>query len=403
MERPLRVAILHPDLGIGGAERLVVDAALELGRVGHRATIFTLEHDAARSFPETREGRVEVRVQRSRLPAQIGGRLRAPCAIARAIWQARALLRDRSDFDVVFCDLVANGIPILRRAGVPVVFYCHFPDMLLAPRRHGVFAPYRRWIDCAEERSLAAANLVLVNSAFSRAVTRRVFPRMRARRIEIVHPGVDPQRFAEIRSRPGADAPDGRVTVVALGRYDPSKNHALVVRAFAEARSHLPAPLFRRARLVIAGGLDERLAEQRAVRASLQELTARTGLAEQIELHASPTQAALDELLAQARCLVHGTRHEPFGYAPIEAMAAGRPVLAANGAGPAETIRDGETGFLRPPTPEAFGRALASLVADPDLADRLGAAGRRRVQGEFTRDRFGRKLELLLLETAARR
>jgi hypothetical protein len=54
--RPLRIAFLHPDLGIGGAERLVVDAALALQQCGHEVSFYTAHHDKAHCFPETRDG-----------------------------------------------------------------------------------------------------------------------------------------------------------------------------------------------------------------------------------------------------------------------------------------------------------------------------------------------------------
>lgn len=50
----LRVAFLHPDLGIGGAERLVVDAAMAMKARGHDVHFFTPHHDPKHCFPETR-------------------------------------------------------------------------------------------------------------------------------------------------------------------------------------------------------------------------------------------------------------------------------------------------------------------------------------------------------------
>jgi hypothetical protein len=50
------IAIVHPDLGLGGAERLIVDAATALQRKGHRVTVFTSHHDKAHAFPETTTG-----------------------------------------------------------------------------------------------------------------------------------------------------------------------------------------------------------------------------------------------------------------------------------------------------------------------------------------------------------
>ena len=50
----VRVVFLHPDLGIGGAERLVIDAALALKSRGHEVTFVTAHHDDRHCFPETR-------------------------------------------------------------------------------------------------------------------------------------------------------------------------------------------------------------------------------------------------------------------------------------------------------------------------------------------------------------
>jgi alpha-1,3/alpha-1,6-mannosyltransferase len=53
---PLRIGFIHPDLGIGGAERLVVDAAVSLQQRGHEVVLFTSRHDPNRCFEETRDG-----------------------------------------------------------------------------------------------------------------------------------------------------------------------------------------------------------------------------------------------------------------------------------------------------------------------------------------------------------
>ena len=90
---------------------------------------------------------------------------------------------------------------------------------------------------------------------------------------------------------------------------------------------------------------------------------------------------------------------EHFGLVPIEAMAAGRPVIAADSGGPLETVVDGTTGFLRPPTADAFAGALRVLVEDPAAADRLGAAGRERVAAHFSLEAFGARLEEIIRST----
>jgi hypothetical protein len=56
------VAFVHPDLGIGGAERLVVDAAVGLQSLGHKIVMYTSHHDPSHCFDETRNGQLEVKV-----------------------------------------------------------------------------------------------------------------------------------------------------------------------------------------------------------------------------------------------------------------------------------------------------------------------------------------------------
>ena len=80
----------------------------------------------------------------------------------------------------------------------------------------------------------------------------------------------------------------------------------------------------------------------------------------------------------------------------LEAMAAGLPVVASAVGGVPELVREGETGMLVPPRDSAaLAEALRRLVDDPALRDRLGEAGRRRVEREFSLARFEREhLEL---------
>ncbi len=108
--RKLCVAFLHPDLGIGGAERLVVDAAVALRRSGHDAQFFTAHHDPGHCFPETRPGgpdSIKVTVAGAWFFRSIFGAFKAACAYVRMILTALYLVwfSDCTP-DVIFCDQV---------------------------------------------------------------------------------------------------------------------------------------------------------------------------------------------------------------------------------------------------------------------------------------------------------
>lgn len=99
------VFFLHPDLGIGGAERLIIDAALALRARGCRVQIWTPRYDSSRCFSETAQ--LDVRIAGDWLPRNIFGRCHALCAVLRMIWLAlHVLLLSGEEFDVFVCDQV---------------------------------------------------------------------------------------------------------------------------------------------------------------------------------------------------------------------------------------------------------------------------------------------------------
>jgi glycosyltransferase involved in cell wall biosynthesis len=331
------------------------------------------------------------------LPSQILQRLRAPAAIARAAWAARALARAMPEVDVVVCDLVPHVVPLLRRlVRAPVACICYFPDLLLAPRRRGLYALYRAPLDRLEAAGLAAADRVLVTSRFTASVVRATFPRLAVGALEVVYPGVD------VADAPPEPAPPGEALVLSVNRFDPGKNLALAVDTFAALRARLAPAVFATARLVLAGHLDARLAEARALAAELEARAARLGLEGRVSLVRSPSDAERRALLGRAACVIYTPLAEHFGLVPLEAMAAARPVIAVNRGGPTETIVHGETGWLADPRPEAFADALAAVLRDAGAARRMGEAGWAHVRQHFSRRAFGDRLESSL-RTLARR
>ena len=395
MTQRLRVAFVHPDLGLGGAERLVVDAALELQARGHGVAIFTATHHRAHTFADTLDGRIDVRERGALLPARVAGRAQALCTATRVAWLAAALASAREAYDVVFADVVPFALPLLRAAraagvlpGRPqLVYYCHYPDQLLAPARRGAYRAYRAPLDALEVRAMRAADLVLVNSRF----TGEALARLGGPACESLHPGVDVAAHARVPDLRGDEC-----TVLALGRFDERKNLPLLIDALAILRDCAPAA-FARTTLVFAGALDPGRAEDGRLVRALEQQAMQLGLADKVALRVLPREDERLDLLARSLCLAHAAPDEHFGIALIEAMAAGRPVVAVAAGGPLETVRDGETGLLCAPTPEAFAEALATLLGDPARAVAMGRAARTHAAAHFSRQAFGDALEKALL------
>ena len=181
--RGISVAFAHLDLGIGGAEQLVVNAALALKNRGHKVRIYTTHHSPAHSFAPTRgdgELAAGIVVVGDWLPRSIFGRVIALCSTLRMLYLALyvVLMAAKSSIDVVICDGVSAPLPIFRWR-FPTLFYCHFPDKLLCTLRASLLKRlYRAPLDWVEEATTAMAHVIVVNSHFTASVFRDAFPRI---------------------------------------------------------------------------------------------------------------------------------------------------------------------------------------------------------------------------------
>lgn len=394
----MRVAIVHPDLGLGGAERLIVDAALWLQSAGHLVTIFTTRHDPERCFTPTRDGTLKIEVLGNILRPPGVSRLRVPLALVRMLALARGLKNRRGDFDLVLCDHVAHAIPALRAAITkPVVFYCHFPDLLLNPPSRGLYGLYRIPIDRLEARGMRSADAILTNSKFTRSMCVKAFPDTPATP-EVLHPGIDVSFYEDVPPVQDGNA----ISLLSINRFDPAKNLNLAVESVANLRALVQPDLFSRVKLVMSGGFDPRLPESVSALDGLKQLAAKLDVENQIEFVPNPSDQQRKQLLANCRCVIYTPTREHFGLVPLEAMAAARPVIAVNHGGPLETILDGQTGALRAPAGDSFASALQPYIENYDVARLHGETARKHVQANFSLARFGRGLEAILLRTIAR-
>jgi glycosyltransferase involved in cell wall biosynthesis len=158
----------------------------------------------------------------------------------------------------------------------------------------------------------------------------------------------------------------GRPIVLTVARLDQQKGHTVLFEAIRE----LPDVLF-----VLAGDGPERA----VLEAKAREL----GIDDRVVLLGH--RSDIRDLLAACDLFVLPSNYEALGLAVLEAMAAGRAVVATAVGGIPEAVLNGVTGVLvRPRDPSALASAIRTLLADPVLAHSMGAAGMSRVQQEFS-------------------
>ncbi|CAN6176941.1 unnamed protein product [Urochloa humidicola] len=392
----LRVAVIHPDLGIGGAERLIVDAACQLAAHGHDVHVFTSHHDKNRCFEETVSGLFPVIVYGDFLRRHVFYRFHAVCAYLCCLFVALCVLLRWPSFDVIMVDQVSVVIPLLKlKPSSKIVFYCHFPDLLLAQHTTMLRRLYRKPIDMIEEVTTGMADLILVNSKFTAATFARTFLGLHARGIEpaVLYPAVSVEQFHE----PCAY----KLNFQSINRFERKKNLDLAISAFSLLRSVAstlpPGDALQEATLTVAGGYDMRLKENVEYLEELKRLAETEGVSGQVKFVTSCSTSERNELLSNCLCVLYTPKDEHFGIVPLEAMAAHKPVIACNSGGPVETVVNEVTGFLCDPSPTEFSKAMLKLVNDHDLAVRMGEQARDHVMQKFSTKTFGDLLNSYVL------
>ena len=411
--QPLRVYFAHPDLGIGGAERLIVDAAVGLqSRHAHHVTIFTSHHDRSHCFEETKD-QLDVVVHGDFLPQAILGGAKVLCAILRSLYLALAVIALHPPPDVLIVDQLSIALPLYKLwwgATVPILFYCHYPDLKLASGRQSILKRlYRVPFDWLEEWSMGWADSVMVNSNYTRQVYADTFKRLAQSQPPpvVVYPSINFANYDsaavdsshDSSAQPINSLPRSRALYLSINRFERKKNVALAIQAFARLRSQ-PTPTtspFTSSTLVLAGGYDPINAENRAYVPELEEECARLGLeysrypdvSGDVVFLLSFNAAQRTALLARCCCVVYTPENEHFGIVPVEAMYARRAVIACDSGGPVESVEDGRTGWLCRPAAESFAAAMQRVLA-MDEAERaaMGERGRQRMVEKFSIGQF---------------
>jgi len=366
--RPTPIAYVEHSHRLGGGQRSLLDLLSELDRARYSPRLFApgpgpLAEEAGRlDVPVTSVPALGI-LRRSGPPwTPVASALRLArggLALERA-WRAAApaLVHANSTTAALFA--ARSG----RTLGVPLVW--HLRD--LAP--------------------LGASSRLLVRRAsravaISRACAALLAPTGLGDRVRLIPNGL--RLPPEAPAPPPADEP----LVLVVGQRVPWKGHALALEAAAELLPALPGVRF----LVVAPKpcvTNERV--------ELERRAAELGLGERVRI--TEERDDVPELLARASVLLHPAWPEPFGRVVVEAMAAGRPVIAFGGEhGPAEIVRDGVDGLLvRTREAGALAAALRELLADPERMRRMGAAGRERALSEFGSARLGARIQELYSE-----
>jgi glycosyltransferase involved in cell wall biosynthesis len=361
--RPLRVVHVVANRWWTGSAEPALDLAVALWQRGHHVRFGCIPGDV-----------LEARVRASGLAPVEGVTFRRtarPWVLARDVLALRRLLVHEG-IDVLHAHQTHDHwLGALARAGTGtrLVRTLHHRRAL-----HG---------DPLGRQLLCRADAVLASSAAIAAGARAAG--VASSRLAVVAGAVDPVRFspaasgAALREALGlGDAP----VVGCVARMVPGRGHEVLLRATALLRARFPA-----LRLLLVGRGDWR--------PRLEALAETLGLGRAV-VFAGYRGEDLPQALAAMDCVVLlAAGSEESCRAVLEAMAVGRPVVAARVGAVPETVLPGVTGWLVEAVPDAVAERLAAVLVDPEAARRMGAAGRRRVETSFLPQQRAERVEML--------
>jgi glycogen synthase len=294
-----------------------------------------------------------------------------------------------------------GGIMAKLNYGIPLVITVHSLEPLRPWKREQLGGGYdfSLWV---EKTALEMADAVIAVSEETKRDVLSLFD-VKEECISVIHNGIDLSEYSAVENPAALKAlgvdPE-RPYVLFVGRITRQKGIIHLVRAIR----HLN-PGFQ---IVLCAGAPD----TPEIAAEMQQAVAaaREHHGEIVWIEKMVTRPEAISLYSAASVFVCPSIYEPFGIINLEAMACGTPVVASAVGGIKEVVVDGETGFLVPlkqmtgspfeaTEPEVFASDLAAkinlLMADPALAARMGAAGRKRAEEFFGWDAIARKTERL--------
>jgi glycosyltransferase involved in cell wall biosynthesis len=203
-------------------------------------------------------------------------------------------------------------------------------------------------------------------------------------RTRVIYYGIETEKFAQ----PGTDlrktwGVDGAAIIGSIGRLEARKNHECLIAAMPEICKSVPNAL-----LLIAGH------DPLGYGKNLQRLIHQLGLKEKVRVIGFENDVA--SFLNAIDVFAFATKSEGFGQVLVEAMAAGKPVVASDIAPLTEIVVSGDTGILvERGNPRAFAEGLVALLRSTEKRRRMGDSGQQRVRQHFAAARMAEETRAL--------
>lgn len=292
---------------------------------------------------------------------------------------AEAINSQNYDYVFVHHDRIVQSPYLLNFLQVPSIYYCAEPmrefyePLILRPyqirnsfidrAQYLWYSPARFiekvFIRSEDKKNVKKASLLMTNSFFSAESIYRAYG-LRAR---VVYLGVDTEKFRPLPN-------EKENYVLSVGAVSPLKGYDFIIEALGTIEGQRP-------KLIIIGNTVSP-SEKKILQISASRLNV------QLEIYENVSEEKLVWFYNRARAFVYAPILEPFGLAPVEAMACGLPVIAVKEGGVRESVIDGVTGFLVERVPKLFGEAVMKVNPHQKSYEEISENCRKQVLAFWT-------------------
>jgi glycosyltransferase involved in cell wall biosynthesis len=394
-ERALRILFLSteypPETGWGGIGTYTYNMARALAHSGHEVHVLSV------ALPQQerhyRDGEVFVHRMGQRDLWRLRRLRSAPMPIPhleKALSTYLAYRRLGIQFDVIeYPEWSAEGLLFSIRQKQPTVVHLHISLPLNTECSGLRKSALTRFAGYLEGLSIRRANVITSPSAALARWTSRYFGL--ADRIIAIIPHPVPLQ-AEIPGVASVEAL-GQTKVLFVGRLDSRKNPEVIVRAATAVRRMIPSAEF------VFVGANTGFRKGLTCQDWLTSLAEAAGVATHVHFTGHLSRGEVDAWYKAASVVVAPTRWENFPYVVVEAMMAGRPIVASRVGGIPEILCDRQTGWLvDPDDTEGWAESLIALLTDPERARQMGVRAREDAIDRFDPAKIAAQRETIYRE-----
>ena len=370
----MRIFFLSTSMGMGGADKQILSAALALRSRGNEVMIVSLTSLGPMGLEARRLG---IPTESLEMPRGVPD----PRGMLRLVRLVRRWKPDVIHSHMIHANLMARALRLVM------------PIPILVATIHSPYEGGPVWMAAYRLTNRLVDGITIVSQAAAdRFVNDGIVPRELLR---VVSNGVDLERFQDLpagtreatRTSLGLD---GHFAWLAVGRFETPKDYPTMLRGFARVVKEQP-----QARLLIVG--------RGRLQGEAEALVRELGLEKSVRLLG--IREDIPELMRAADGYLMSSAWEGMPMVLLEAAAAGLPIVATRVGGNHEVVREGETGFLVPAKdPDALARAALRLMAvGQDERQAMERQACEYVRANYSLERVADQWERLYREVASRK